>query len=417
MAILQREPLADAHSVALVKDLRATFAKMEMALGAIRESIVWTDDRGQVQWCNAAFDRLVGREHIEVLSDNLMRLLPLGRKGQSLFPDEHPVRLALSGGDRTAGVYEFKGAHGNVVLEICSCRVELSSQEVSVVFAIHDVTERQRAEEQLTQTLKDLQKSHEEFKTTQGQLIQAGKMEAIGQLASGVAHEVRNPLAIILQGIDFLEREVGSGSKDALEALRMIRQAAFRADKIIRGLLSFAKAGELELHALPMAQVIDTSLDLVSKQMAFKDVQVTREIPRNLPLAMADENQMIQVFINLFLNAVQSMPSGGKLAVQCFAKKMTQPGNGVGVRRSAVFKVGQTVLVCQIEDTGVGIPEEKLCKVFDPFFTTKPPGEGTGLGLAITKTIVERHRGFISIESEEGRGTRVTVMLPLAQGG
>ena len=138
-----------------------------------------------------------------------------------------------------------------------------------------------------------------------------------------------------------------------------------------------------------------------------------KEIAPILPLTMLDENQIKQLCINLILNAFQAMPDGGQLIIRCYSKPLTNRGLGIGSRTTDAFRVGETALVCEIEDTGTGIPESLVPRVFNPFFTTKEPGEGVGLGLSICKAIVDAHRGVIHLESEEGRGTKITVILPI----
>jgi signal transduction histidine kinase len=128
---------------------------------------------------------------------------------------------------------------------------------------------------------------------------------------------------------------------------------------------------------------------------------------------MLDANQMKQVFINLFLNSIHAMPNGGDLTIRAVARPLTRsdiPASGHG---GGLFSPGARALICEIEDTGRGIPAEILPQVFNPFFTTKPPGEGAGLGLSVTAAIVEGHRGLIHLESGEGRGTKATLILPL----
>jgi signal transduction histidine kinase len=120
------------------------------------------------------------------------------------------------------------------------------------------------------------------------------------------------------------------------------------------------------------------------------------------------------VLLNVFLNALQAMPNGGELRIRARDQLLGEPGRGIGLRTSDVFRVGDRALICEIQDTGVGIPKELLSRVFNPFFTTKAPGEGVGLGLSITQAIIHAHRGLITLDSEPGKGTTVTIMLPIS---
>ena len=259
-----------------------------------------------------------------------------------------------------------------------------------------------------------LDAAYQELKEMQALLVQAEKMTAIGQLASGIAHEVKNPLNIILQSVNYLEPELKQRGGHQAEVLQVMREAVMTADKIVRGLLDFSRPTSPDFKSTAISDVVDASLVLVRTQLASKRIRLTTEVPEDLPRVMVDDTQMKQVFINLILNAFHAMPGGGELTIRGFLKTLTHPGRGVGSRLSDLFRVGDTVLVCEVQDTGTGIPKELLPRVFNPFFTTKPPGEGVGLGLAATLAIVQAHRATMHIDSEEGRGTTVVMMLPLA---
>lgn len=292
-----------------------------------------------------------------------------------------------------------------------TARKQMEERERELTAAVTEaaVAEGKRAA-QLVQALQEL-------KRTQAMLIQAEKMSAVGQLAGGIAHEVKNPLNIILQSVNYLEPELTRENGEAVEILGVIRDAVMTADKIIHGLLDFSKPARLELKPVDISAVIDASLILVQNQLAEKKIGLIKEIAPGLPQVSLDANQMKQVFINLFLNAFQAMPKGGQLFIRSYLKPLRAPGPGVGERKTDRFRVGQTALICEVEDTGAGIPSENLSKVFNPFFTTKAPGEGVGLGLSISTAIVERHDGVVHLESEEGCGTKVVVMLPVESRG
>jgi signal transduction histidine kinase len=155
---------------------------------------------------------------------------------------------------------------------------------------------------------------------------------------------------------------------------------------------------------------------LVERKIKLKQIKLTQDIPADLPLVILDENQMTQVLVNVLLNAIQAMKEKGELTLRCYQKKLVEITPGVGRRKTDPLALGQEVLICEIKDTGAGIPLDEIDKVFDPFFTTKPPGEGTGLGLSVSRTIVETHGGLIGITSQIGRGTTVTLTLPIGRG-
>ena len=411
----------------LAEELRATLAKMELALGTITDSVVWTDTAGRIQWCNGAFDQLVGRPHVYVLGCPLNDLLALKTEEEGESSICSPVESALKGKLTNPVVYQFQREGHVQLLEIVGKTIPLDSGEVSVVLSFRDVTERklfeQKEKELRDQALASAQKEYQraqeldraytELKKIQAMLVQSEKMSAIGQLASGVAHEVQNPLGVLLNCVNYFELSLSQEDKESTEVLATMREAIQRADRIVAGLLHFAKPASPELKKISLEKMVDASLELVSKQMKLAGIRVERFFPEDLPDIRVDENQMQQVLINLFLNAVQAMPQGGTLTLKGYVRPLTLGDKGVGKRSTDKFRPGTAALFCEIKDTGAGIPAENLEKIFYPFFTTKPPGKGTGLGLTLSQSMVEEHGGVLSIQSEEGRGTRATVILPL----
>ena len=323
-------------------------------------------------------------------------------------------RLALEALQQGAQDYLVKGyvqVYPGLLLRSMRYAIERQHAEQKEKRLIEAATEAER------QRTAELERAYQELKRTQAMLVQAEKMTATGQLASGIAHEVKNPLNIILQSVNYLEPKLAAQGGQTTDILQVIREAVVTADKIIRGLLDFTKPAPLELKHSSLNAVLDASLMLVQNHLSAQRVRLVKEVAANLPPVMLDENQMKQVFINLFLNALHAMPTGGELVIRAAARVLTERTMAIGMRATDTFKLGETVLVCDIEDTGFGIPRDILPKVFNPFFTTKPPGEGVGLGLPITAAIVEGHRGLIRLESEEGRGTKVRLLLPLASEG
>lgn len=287
-----------------------------------------------------------------------------------------------------------------LIEEIGSLRKRIAELEI-------EAAARKKAEEALREV-------YTKLKETQDQLIQAEKLNAIGQLASGVAHEVRNPLGIILQGVNYLESRLSAKEGDILETLTTLKDSVNRADNIVNSLLDFSKVSNLDFKAEDIGPVLETSLTLVKTRIGVKNIDTMIEIKKGLPKVLADKNRLEQVFINILLNAAQAMPGGGKLAIRSFDKKLEQVGNGVGRRARDNFQLGERAVIVEIEDTGIGIPEENLKRIFDPFFTTKGQKD-VGLGLYVTRNIVNMHRGLIYAESKPGQGTKMTVILKIAE--
>ena len=246
-------------------------------------------------------------------------------------------------------------------------------------------------------------------------LFHVEKMVAVGQLAGGVAHEVKNPLAIILQGMDYLQKNDKADRKKQIKIMDIMKDAVIRADKVIQALLDFSKQSPLTLKPASLRESIESALDLIEQKLTLKNIAVNRLFSAGSNPVMMDINQVEQVFINLSLNSLQAMPEGGELTFRTYIKEVTEVGAGAGRRATDLFKIGDRALICEVEDTGQGISKDKLNIIFNPFYTTRPPGQGTGLGSSIARTIVERHGGLIGISSEEGVGTKVVITLPLAK--
>ena len=270
----------------------------------------------------------------------------------------------------------------------------------------------QRKNDELAASEAALRKSNEDLRSAQLQLIQAEKMESIGTLAAGVAHEVKNPLAIMQMGVNYLSKKLPDGDENVAMVLQEMKEAITRADSITRGLLDFAASKQLAVKPEDFNQLITDTLKMVRHELNKNRIELVKDMAVMLPKVAVDKTQIQQVFVNIFVNAAHAMPDGGTLTIRTFAKQMTETTHNEGSRSSAHLWVGDIAVVAEVEDTGGGIPEEHLAKIFDPFFTTKPTGVGTGLGLPVSRKIVELHGGTIGIRNKpNGVGVRVTVLL------
>lgn len=248
--------------------------------------------------------------------------------------------------------------------------------------------ELEQSNEELQSTTEELETSNEELKQTQDQLIQKEKLAAVGQLASGVGHELRNPLGVIKNAAYYLKTKLAESPDPKLaKHLEIMDREINNANKIISDLLGFSRVRPPAITPQDINKVLEESLEAIEMP---ENVKLVKELGPNLPRAMADPDQMRQVFVNLVLNAVQAMENGGELRLHTR-------------RRDHLI---ETV----VADTGCGIPQENLQKLFDPFFTTK--AKGIGLGLAVTKGIIEKHSGEIEVTSQVGKGTSFIVRLP-----
>ena len=249
---------------------------------------------------------------------------------------------------------------------------------------------------QLESRSRALEMSHQQLKESQEQLIQAEKLTSLGQLAASIAHEVNNPLSGTLVYTQLLARKVERGEIDdevTLGYLSKMESELIRSTKLIQNLLNFARESPPEFQPVNLNFVVNHAFDLVSHSANKQKIRVFNELDPSLPDLMADSNQLQQVCINLFLNAIQAMPQGGRLTLRTY--------------------VQDKQVKLEVQDTGRGIPPENMSKLFTPFFTTKPEVKGVGLGLAVAYGIVQRHKGKIGAQSKVGEGTTFTVSLPL----
>jgi nitrogen-specific signal transduction histidine kinase len=241
-----------------------------------------------------------------------------------------------------------------------------------------------------------LAKANDDLNNTQEQLRIAEKLASIGQLAAGVAHEINNPLGTILLYASILKRELAGRleNNQNAEDIEMIIEEAERCKNIVTNLLNFARQGKLNLSRINISALLSGIINKIKINSLFERVEINLIIDCGDDMLYGDEDQLLQVFINLINNAVESMNENNKkiLGIKVFAE--------------------DNFIITEISDTGCGIAKENFGKVFTPFFTTKKIGKGTGLGLAISYGIIKMHRGFISFQSELGKGTCFRIKLP-----
>ena len=280
--------------------------------------------------------------------------------------------------------------------------------------------------------VQSLERANSELQTAREETVRSEKMASVGLLAAGMAHEIGTPLSAIIGYAGILRDEMRDNPASD-DCLRRIEEEAGRIDRIVRGLLDYARPSHADYEDVDIGELVECTLELFTDQGAFKKIETSVDLEAGLPTVYADRHQLQQVLINLFLNARDAMPGGGRMTVtasrgECTFIQAAAPNGGstvrIGRRREDVnraFRVSPrdagTALPCvrlEIRDTGEGVAPENLAKVFDPFFTTKDPGKGTGLGLAISARIVDTFGGRITLESTAGEGATFILWLPLA---
>jgi two-component system sensor histidine kinase AtoS len=236
--------------------------------------------------------------------------------------------------------------------------------------------------EKLERQLAEIEELHERTR-------QMEKLALAGQIALGIAHEIRNPITVVHGYLQVLAQK----QPELEESYGLMLDELMRANQIISDFLSFSRPRQLQKVPLQLNQVLESSVSLIAGKAVRSNIAIKTDLAYDLPILLLDHSQMMQVFLNLFNNAIQAMPAGGTLAV------------------STEFAPEQNVVRIKIKDDGSGITPEVLQQIFDPFFTTKD--QGTGLGLSITQTIVAAHGGQIEAESKVNEGTQFTITLPL----
>lgn len=347
---------------------------------ALSDAVVVVDDRQRVVAANRRYVEEFGVKSGWTLHglcrDTLM--CPESRSGEvcgdcaasRVLEDAKPVRRIRSLPDPTGVLRRWEATFNPVV--------DARGHVTHVVQVWRDISERSKLESQL---------SHSE------------RLASLGQLAAGVAHEVNNPLASVLAGVESLQRwlqrgDFAEGSRgEAAEVLEVLERAARRCRETTDKLMLLAQPYSAAAGWVDLNRAVLDTLSLLRFQMRKCEVSVNEALDPSMPPVWAREGGLRGVCMNLMMNAVQAMAGGGQLTVITRAD-------------------GETVLL-QVEDTGPGIAPEHLDRIWDPFFTTKPVGQGTGLGLSITQRIVSRHGGSIRVESRPGEGARFIVRIPV----
>ncbi len=354
--------------------VRRAKEQWETAFDALSEGIAVVDDEGRVRRANRALADLLGAPLPSVVgthlchallgkSHALMELLEAARRG------DHPAAL----------IVRAERPRGGSTLRVNAARIPSATRDQNVVVLVEDVTDQQAMETQL---------------------IQSEKLAAVGQLVSGVAHELNNPLTSIAGLSEFLLEQKEISKKDRGH-LKVIHEQAERAGRIVRNLLTFARPGPAERSPVDLNDVIQRTLLLMEYDLKLKDIDVRRELGSALPAVLGDRHNLQQVVLNLLTNAAHAVAEN-------------RPGRSRAITVATWF---DEQVHLRVADTGPGITDAVAPNVFTPFFTTKEPGQGTGLGLSITYSIVENHGGRITVERPSGGGASFRVDLPRAPAG
>ena len=257
------------------------------------------------------------------------------------------------------------------------------------------ITPKRRYRDEFTNLAIALNRMLSELKKREEQLIQSRKLAAVGNLTAGIAHELNNPLNNISLTTEALINEYDDWDKTTkLKMLNDIFSQVERASNTVANLLDFTHRDKEAFEKVSLKNILERTIKLIANEIRLSNVRLNVDCDDNLPPIMGNQDNLQQLFLNLFINALQAMPDGGTLNIRAYAENES--------------------LKVIVRDTGIGIPKEHINSIFDPFFTTKEVGKGTGLGLSVSYGIIRKHQGSISVESEVGKGTSFIIELPCA---
>src|SRR5215469_5069102 len=349
-------------------------------LDRAQDAIMVRDLEGQIIYWNHRSERLYGWTSDEAVGKRVRDLLY--RTDATQFEDA--MRRVLASGEWMGELTQVTKQGKQVMVEGRWTLVQDDTGMPKAILAINtDITEKKKLETQF---------------------LRAQRMESIGTLAGGIAHDLNNVLAPVLMALQMLRARLEDGQSQAL--LGMLQTNVERGSDMVRQVLSFARGVEGERIPIQPRHLLKEVVKVMRDTLP-KNITVTIEVPEDLSAASADATQLYQVLMNLCVNARDAMPDGGTLSIR--AENVTLDETYARMHLEA--KPGRFILMT-VSDTGVGIPTEVIDKIYEPFFTTKEYGKGTGLGLSTAVGIIKGHGGFINVYSEVGKGTQFRIYLP-----
>ena len=349
-------------------------------LDKAQDAILVRDLEGRILFWNKGAERIYGWTSEEALGKNVRELL----FGENAVQYDEAILALLRDGEWTGELRQRTKSEDDITVESRWTLVRDDKGETRSVLVINtDVTERKKIE---------------------AQFLRAQRMESIGTLAGGIAHDLNNILSPILMGIDMLQMRLTDEA--SRQYLKMLQQSAERGASMIRQVLSFARGVQGERITVQPKHLIKDIIKILTDTLP-KSISIKFHVPDGLWVISADPTQVHQVMMNLCVNARDAMPAGGALTIR--AENLTLDDDFA--RSHLEAKAGKYVAIT-ITDTGMGMPPDVVARIFEPFFTTKEVGKGTGLGLSTAVTIIKSHGGFINVYSEPGRGSQFTVYLP-----
>ena len=366
----------------IAEDLRTT-------LNAIGDAVITTDTQRRIVGMNPVAEKLTGWTLHEALGRSLNEVFRV-IDAESREPLGNPVERASAAGEVVSlpdkSLLLRRDDAELRIADSCALILDDSGQPAGAVLAFRDITEETKLQEQL---------QHSQ------------KMDAIGQLASGVAHDFNNMLGGILGAAEMLKLETSPEDSDSWEYTETIIDSVRRASRLSHQLLAFGRKQPVCLSVVSLHQVVEETIGILS-QTLDRRIEVSSQLNVECPNVMGDSAQLQNVLLNMGINASHAMPDGGTLVFATRAVELDR-----AYCQSSVFKLEPgSYIDLSVRDTGCGIPQENLQRIFEPFFTTKKKGKGTGLGLAAAYGTVRQHNGSIMVYSELNQGTVFHILLP-----
>ena len=381
----------------LVDNLLATYT----IINNIADSLIVFKQDGTITRVNPVTCSLLGYEKDDLIGKPVDTLF----LGKGLFESGKVEELIREGSLRNHELTYLTKDREEIPVSFNGAAMMGSKGElVGIVGIVRDIRDIRKVIKELEKNRDELvvkvEERIKELKDAQSQLFQSAKMSAVGQLGAGVAHELNNPMGGILGYSQFIleklkKPEFGPEDfKSCSRYIESIERESERCKKIVENLLKFSRRPvSVKPEPLDIGKAIEETLSITSHQLKIKNIKITTDIKPDLFKVTGVTNQLQQIFTNLILNAQQAMPEGGELKITA---ENISPGQ----------------VKMEFTDTGCGIPEEVLSRIFEPFFTTKEVGKGTGLGLSVVYQIIQDHKGTIDVNSQAGKGTTFTIVLP-----
>lgn len=393
---------------------------IDSIISSMADSLIVTGINGRIKFVNASALRLLGYSEEEIVGKPINDIFFSADEEDRL--NKYIEAVSENGSVYNAGMTFLTKAGKPVPVNVSGAVIDGSPEKIGIVSMARDMrpimsmvedleksqvaledrnaflTKMQKAMLHIMGDLKiakdDLKLSYDKLKVAQEKIVQSEKEAALGRFATGIAHEVKNPLAMIVAGTEFLEAKLTGADENVKRNMTMVKKSALRANDILEGILLYIRPSLMKIERADLNALADEVVQLFKMQTATVKADIAYEPYSGQIGISVDRIQIHQVMFNVIKNAIEASEEYGKITVK------TDVVNGSGI--------------VSVTDSGSGMSGEVLSNLYEPFFSTKRPGKGTGLGLVMAKTIMDRHSGKLVIDSAEGKGTTVQIILPLA---